>query len=185
MKTFFSLILMFCLTPALANVVYFEPDSEISYKGYHPAHNWIGTSTSFKGGIICKENSFEDCIIKIVAPITSFDSGNSSRDSNMLLYTKSKDFPSVIFISDKFDIVGFDKINFEISGTLDFNGLKNKIKTTIQLFQSDESIIGKSNFKIFLDDYEVEKPQLLFIPISNEIDIEANLIIKNTFLESK
>ena len=103
----------------------------------------------------------------------------------MLLYTKSKDFPSVIFISDKFDIVGFDKINFEISGTLDFNGLKNKIKTTIQLFQSDESIIGKSNFKIFLDDYEVEKPQLLFIPISNEIDIEANLIIKNTFLESK
>ena len=69
--------------------------SEISYTGSHPAHDWTGISSSFKGGIVC--DSFDDCIIKIQIPINSFDSGNSSRDSNMLYYVEANKFKYVTF----------------------------------------------------------------------------------------
>ena len=69
---YFILIISISFTKGVK--IMFDPSSTISYKGFHPAHDWIGESNNFKGGIICDDNSFNECFIKVAIPLNSFDS---------------------------------------------------------------------------------------------------------------
>jgi len=162
--------------------VSFNDSSTISYKGYHPAHNWVGLNKNVKGGIICKDENLLDCVIKVIAPLDSFDSGSSGRDSNMLFYTESNKYPFVKFTSNSFnmkDIIGADN---DLLGVLEFHGMKDTISSRINILNQGSILSGTAQFSISLDHYNVEKPQLLFVPISNNIDIECRMFCKNDFL---
>ena len=42
-------------------------------------------------------------------------------------------------------------------------------------------LLGQAYFSISLDDYKIDKPQLLFAPISDEVELECNLYFDNVF----
>ena len=132
-----SLILSFIITSEEIRIS-FSDSSIVSYTGHHPAHDWEGISKQVRGGIICVDNNFKDCIIKIIIPIESFDSGNSGRDSNMLFHTKSNKFPFVKFSSNSFDINKTINEKFDLNGLLDFHGNKKDILTNIEGNDSEE-----------------------------------------------
>ena len=159
--------------------VLFESDSTISYRGSHPAHDWTGVSNNFNGGIICNDSSLEECFIKVVAPLKSFDSKNSGRDSNMLLYTDSNKYPYIKFISNEFSISSLLNDTFALSGQLEFHGVKKNILTNVILSKQEDMILGTAELLLSLEDYNVERPQLLFIPISDEIRISCKLLCDN------
>ena len=162
--------------------VSFSDSSTISYKGYHPAHNWSGVSEKLKGGVICKDSTLLDCIIKVIAPLDSFDSGSSGRDSNMLFYTESNKYPFVKFTSNSFNIKDMIGGENDLLGVLEFHGIKDTISTRINILNQKAILSGKAQFTISLDHYNVDKPQLLFVPISDNIDIECHMFCKNNFL---
>ena len=115
---FFSIMI-----PSKEIRVSFIDSSAISYKGYHPAHNWKGVSEKLKGGIICKDSTLLDCIIKVIAPLDSFDSGSSGRDSNMLFYTEANKYPFVKFTSNSFNIKDMIGGKNDLLGVLEFHGI--------------------------------------------------------------
>jgi len=162
--------------------VSFSDSSTISYKGYHPAHNWSGVSEKLKGGVICKDSTLLDCIIKVIAPLDSFDSGSSGRDSNMLFYTESNKYPFVKFTSNSFNIKDMIGGENNLLGVLEFHGIKDTISTRINILNQKTILYGTAQFTISLDRYNVDKPQLLFVPISDNIDIECHMFCKNNFL---
>jgi len=164
--------------------VSFSDSSTISYKGYHPAHNWVGVNENIKGGIICKDEALSDCLIKVIAPLDSFDSGSSGRDSNMLFYTESNKYPFVKFTSNSFNIKDIINSENDLSGILEFHGIKDTVSSRINILNQGSTLSGLAQFSISLDHYNVEKPQLLFIPILNDIDIECRMYCKNDFLNS-
>ena len=51
--------------------------------------------------------------------------------------------------------------------------------------KKEDMFLGMSEFAISLDDYNVEKPQLLLVPISDEIIISCKLFCNNEFYFSK
>ena len=175
-KILLIFITFFLISSENELIVPFESMSEISYTGSHPAHDWTGTSSSFKGGIVC--DSFDDCMIKIQIPINSFDSGNSSRDSNMLYYVEANKFKYVTFFSEPFSIndetlsIGN---KFNIEGVIDFHGIERSVFLNVSIFPRDKYLIGTTEFKISLSDHSVDRPSLLFVPISNNILIKCNL----------
>ena len=161
--------------------VSFSDSSAISYKGYHPAHNWTGVSEKLKGGVICKDSTFLDCNIKVIVPLDSFDSGSSGRDSNMLFYTESNKYPFVKFTSNSFNIKDLVGGENNLLGVLEFHGIRDTISTRINILNQKTILSGIARFSISLDHYNVEKPQLLFVPISDNIDIECRMFCKNDF----
>ena len=160
----------------------FSDTSVVSYKGSHPAHSWEGISKRVKGGILCKDDSLKDCIMKVIIQLESFDSGNYGRDSNMLFHTESHKYPFVKFNSDSFSIIDSINSHFDLTGILEFHGIENKISSNIQIFNKNNIFSGLTEFRISLDDYNVDKPQLLFVPISDGIEIKCNLFCKNELL---
>ena len=175
-KKILILILSLVFTSEYDLTVPFNSKSEISYTGSHPAHSWTGVSDNFKGGIVC--NGLDDCSIKIQAPIDSFDSGSSSRDSNMLYYVESNKYRYVTFYSKPFSIsddmllVGGD---VELMGLIDFHGVEKEILFSTFIYPEGQFLRGKVSFDIYLSYHRVDRPSLLFVPISDRIIIKCDL----------
>ena len=151
--------------------------SYIKYQGEHPLHSWEGISKNIKFKLNCQNNF---CNLDISTPLESFNSGNDSRDSNMLYYTESLIHPNVSFKSNKFKFSGDFDNSIDITGTIHLHGIKKELPIKINLLKENNLYVGTCKFNINLSEFEIEKPSLLMIKISDRIDVETkfNLIQK-------
>ena len=147
--------------------------SKITYYGSHFMHDWIGVSSSVSSKIIYNKPSNTGSV-SVSIRLDSFDSKLSSRDSNMLFYTEAIDYPVILFNSNKINIKA-DSIF--IKGDLTFHGITRQVETVATMFTSENPEIAGS-LSINLSDYNVERPALLFVKISDEIRIDYSFIIK-------
>ena len=152
---------------------YTEFSGKVTYYGNHVLHKWSGESKTINGFLSYNEQNNEfACDIKI--PIISFDSKNSSRDSNMLIYTNAIDHPNIQFKSDDLRI---SSNKAEVNGTLYFGGQSNNISVELDVITGkDVSFSGA--FIIKLSDYDITRPSLLFKKIDDEIEITFSIIAK-------
>ena len=143
--------------------------SYIKYLGDHRLHSWEGISKDINFRLDCNER----CNLSISVPLESLDSGNDSRDSNMLYYTESLLYPEVTFRSNDFIFNdGFDS-SIDIDGFIRFHGIERKIPVKISLSNQNNELWGICDFNISLDSFNVERPSLLMMKISDEIKIET------------
>ena len=155
-------------------------ESYISYKGTHPLHSWEGVSKDISFNMQC---TGDHCVLDVSAPLESFDSGNDGRDNNMLYYTESLLYPGVRFKSESFKFTGNFDTSIDVKGELTFHGVTREIPVKIVLYKDlDGSIIthwGKCSFNISLDSFNVSKPSLLMVKISDEIAVNVKLKLLN------
>ena len=118
-----------------------------------------------------KENKFS-CDIRI--PIISFDSKNSSRDSNMLIYTNAIDHPNIQFKSDSLEL---SSNKTKVNGTLNFGGQSKNISVDLDVVMGKD-ISFSGSFIIRLSDYEITRPSLFFKKIDDEIKITFSMMAK-------
>ena len=143
--------------------------SYIKYTGNHPLHSWSGVSKDIDFIFDCSSSK---CILKISTALENFDSGNDSRDSNMLYYTESLLHPVVSFKSDPFNYSGEVDKSIDVKGILSFHGISKEIPVKIFL---DNKSWGTCNFKFNLSTFNVERPSLLMLKIDETIEIETKL----------
>ena len=117
------------------------------------------------------------CNLSISVPLESLDSGNDSRDSNMLYYTESILYPIVSFKSEEFHFLEDFNSTINVSGIIDFHGISIPTQVKIILQETENGIWGTSDFSIGLDSFGVQKPSLLMIRISDIITIESKFKI--------
>ncbi len=149
-------------------------NSKIKYYGYHYTKNWEGDSNNIMGEINYNftDNSVNNCSLRV--NLSSFDSGNTNRDSNMLTYLEAFNYPDVVFVSRNISIKGDYAY---INGKLTLHGITKEIDTKAQLSLSD-GFIASGSFNILLSDFKIERPALLFKKIKDEIKIEFKIIGK-------
>ena len=111
----------------------------------------------------------------------------------MLFSTESHKYPYVKYYSEPFfveiinniewssEVSPNSKKSIDLLGYIEFHGIKKEIKSSIVISYQDSVLLGVSNFNISLDDYKIEKPQLLFVPIADQIKLECNLFCDNIF----
>ena len=93
----------------------------------------------------------------MIVPLESFNSGSSGRDSNMLFSTESHKYPNVKYYSNPFSIerIQNKEPSIDLSGYIQFHGIKKDIETEIIINYQDSVLLGTSNFHISLDDYDI------------------------------
>ena len=148
--------------------------SYIKYTGNHTLHSWEGISKNIDFSMKCEGNI---CELFVSTPLESLNSGNDSRDSNMLYYTESLSYPKVSFKSNKFKFTGNFDTSIDILGIIDFHGIKKEIPINVNLSRENNSYWGICKFNINLNSFKVERPSLLMIKISEIIEIETKFNI--------
>ena len=146
---------------------------KVTYYGNHVLHKWSGESKTINGFFSYNEQNNEfACDIRI--PIISFDSKNSSRDSNMLFYTNAIDYPNIQFKSDDLQL---SSNKAKVNGTLYFGGQTKHISVELDV-NTGKDISFSGTFIIKLSDYEIIRPSLLFKKIDDEMVITFSIIAK-------
>ena len=146
---------------------------EITYYGYHFLHDWQGTSNQINGNFTF-DSSLENFNGFISIPIKSFDSGNTNRDSNMLVYCKGIKNPDISFRPK--EIIKDDNL-VTINGMLGFAGNVQDLTTSANIkATSDSSFTAKGKFDILLSKFDIDRPSLLFTKIDDKISIEYTII---------
>ena len=149
-------------------------ESYVMYQGSHPAHSWEGTSKEIVSSLSCSDtNAKQGCVLEIEIPIESFDSKNTSRDSNMFYYTESLKYPKVYFKSNLFNL-DLSKVT-PIGGSLTFHGITKELSIEAKITKNDKKLIGDATFEIILSEHDVKRPSLLFIKISDIIILQTHL----------
>ena len=173
------MILFICIifiNLVFSNYSIIQSDSNIKYFGSHPMHSFSGHSSSVSLLSECTKKG-DVCDLTFKVPMISLNSGNDNRDSNMLNYLNVFSYPDVILIVENFSIKEYDE---EIlSCEMIVAGMSQHINIPLSLLKIlNNQYKVKSSFTILLDDFNVEIPKLLFLPIDNEIKIEVNLLIE-------
>lgn len=87
-------------------------------------------------------------------------------------YMHSDKYPKIIFKGkmSKTDLKkGYNKV--KVSGTMDMHGVKKKMSVTGKMTRKGDTIEAFAKFSILLKDYNIDRPQILWQNIAEEIDI--------------
>tara|TARA_B100001093_G_scaffold307464_1_gene293452 strand:- start:374 stop:901 length:528 start_codon:yes stop_codon:yes gene_type:complete len=169
MKILFSATLFFSIS---FSADYRLENSKITYFGDHYLHKWEGSTSDVSGDVFYDENKKQyNCSVTVA--LSTFSSGNDSRDSNMLIYCKAFDFPNIIFESASIKV---NENSLDIEGIVEFAGKKKKIKSIAQLnnLQGNQFSV-EGEFGILLSDFDIERPSLLFVKMEDLVVIKYSI----------
>lgn len=145
--------------------------TRISYELRHPAHTVRALSNDLQVKI--EYDKTKNTIINAIAQVRvkTFDSGNSNRDSHAMELIEATKYPRTQFKSTKVVQEG-DSIT--IYGDLTFHNVSKNItiKGTAKL--NGNRLIINGRFAISLDEFNVERPTLLFVPSEEYLRFEFN-----------
>ncbi len=146
--------------------------SNISYELRHPAHTVKANSDDLQVKI--EYDKTNNSILNAIAQVrvSTFNSGNSNRDSHAMELIEATKYPKSHFKTTK--IVEQDD-SLTIYGDLTFHNVTQNItiKGTKKLINNRLFVTGK--FAISLDDFKIERPTLLFVPSEEYLRFEINV----------
>jgi hypothetical protein len=145
--------------------------STLSYHMSHPLHEVDGVSHAAKGKGICHAGS---CDFLIAAPVKSFDSGDSNRDSHMVQVTRGAQFP---IVSVRVRVPESELNNPTLDCDLEVQFAGNTAHYSHVPFH--QTIQGSSNHitgvvPATVNDFKIEPPSFLMMPIKNEIPVQVD-----------
>ena len=169
MRSLFTIMLFFSI---LLSKDYQVENSKVTYYGDHYFHKWEGSTGDIRGDVQYDENKKQyNC--SVVIPISTFSSGNDSRDSNMLIYCKAFDFPNITFESKSIQV---NTNTLDIKGTIEFAGKRKEIKTVAQLKTlEDDQFSIEGEFGIMLSEFDIKRPSLLFVKMEDLVLIKYSI----------
>lgn len=150
-----------------------QKSSIISYELRHPAHDVKGTSKDLQVKI--EYDTAKKQIINAIAQVkvSTFSSGNSNRDSHAMELIEALKYPLAKFKSTKIVDNGNNLI---IYGNLTFHGVTKNITINASKSTDTKYLSIKGNFAISLDEFQVERPKLLFVPSEEYLKFEFYVV---------
>ena len=149
-------------------------NSTVQFTGSHPFHDWTAVSSQLKTKISCNQNN-TICDFNFTIPWTSFDSGNDNRDNNMLYYVNAFDYPNIEMNFEQIDIINLNDSKKQLTGNLKINGINQIISIPLDFQLIGNHYKARSSFQISLENFNIERPSLLLIPIEDLIYIHVDI----------
>ena len=182
-----------------ANAQVFDVDGErstITYHGSHFLHGWTGTSSAVEGSVWIGDSDIQ---IRIQAPVKSFRSGNGNRDSDMLRVVEETKYPTVEFAATSVSGGGLSSdakassssdsalesggktagdsgaVTWQVTGDLSFHGRTHQMTVPVTIHTEEGGLRATASFPVQLTRYEIDRPKLMLMPISDEIMLEIDI----------
>lgn len=146
-----------------------------SYEVKHLIKKVHSESTQLKGKMECSE---KECEFLIAAPVKSFTSSDSNRDSNMFDTTEASKFP-VTSARGKFPKEDLMKTGvWTLPVDVEFHGVKKQYQAKVERIKDQEF---KSSFILKLDQHQIDRPSLFGVKINDEVpmNFEISWLKKN------
>jgi hypothetical protein len=144
--------------------------STLTYHISHPLHDAEGVSHAARGKGTCHAG---ECDFLIAVLVNSFNSGNSNRDLHMLQVTRGAQFP---IISVRFQLpeaalaLRAIRVNLQVQ----FAGQTTEYKQVLfQRLTKGSEIEVSGTIPLKLSDFKIPRPELLAMPISNEVPVRV------------
>ena len=164
------LIVLFVLSSILSaqtkNIQAVKKESSITYQLTHPLHEIESTSKETYCAIDVDLKSREIKKVSVQVDVTTFNSGNSNRDSHAMEVIDALSFPEATFVSTSIVPKGNSLI---VGGKLTFHGVTNDVTATAIPEWGNDKLVVHATMPISLTAFKVERPSLLFIPVHDTL----------------
>ncbi len=132
--------------------------SYIAYTMEHPLHNWDARSAAVRCIMVYDGDAGKIEAVAVVAPVKSFDSGNTNRDSHAIEVLEGLKYPNVTFSSTS---VTDDGSRLQVKGNLNFHGVTQPVSFSA-VRKTEKGIMNVSgDFAVNMTDYKIDPPTLM------------------------
>ena len=171
-RTHMMLFYLGCLIAASApaqvkTVSSIKGESSATYLLVHLMHEVEATSKEIVYTASLNPSAKIIQTVTATVDVTSFDSGNSNRDSHAMEVVDAMSFPEVTFTSTS---IVPQKNSLTVSGTLTFHGVTNDVTATAIPEWGSDKLIVHAAMPISLTAFKVERPSLLFVPVHDTLN---------------
>jgi hypothetical protein len=160
--------------PALAQTssTWILKQSTLTYHVTHPLHHVAGVSQAARGKGVCQAG---ECRFLIAVPVKSFASGDTNRDLHMLQVVRGADFPMVVVRTEVPESeIHSGQIHVDLQ--VQFAGQTAEFKNVpFQLTEHGDQIQLTGTIPATLTAFKIPPPELLFVPIKNDIPVSADM----------
>lgn len=150
-----------------------KSESYIGYQLSHPMHEIEAQSKETYCLLEIDAAKKEVKKIFVQIPVTSFNSGNSNRDSHAMEVIDAITYPNVKFIATS---VNQEKDSIKVTGKLTFHGVTKDVYLAAVIKWSDKKIWVNGAFEVSLTAFNVERPSLLMIPVKDILKFTFNQV---------
>jgi polyisoprenoid-binding protein YceI len=162
----FSLVLASAAWAQLKQVDLIKEESSVSYRLVHPLHTIEATSKDVVYQIDLDPAKEEIKSVSAQVDVTTFDSGNSNRDSHAMEVIDAITFPDVTFSSTAIAQSGD---SLRVAGKLTFHGVTNNITLAATTQWQLNRLDVHGAFDIGLTEFKIDRPALLMIPVEDKL----------------
>jgi polyisoprenoid-binding protein YceI len=141
-------------------------ESSVTYRMVHPLHKIESTSKDVHYKLDLDVATKEIKAVSAVVDVTTFDSGNSNRDSHAMEVIDAISFPEAGFASTRVTQAG-DSLT--VSGKLTFHGVTKDAVMKGSVKWSGTSLVVRGEFTVSLIAFNIERPSLLMIPVEDAL----------------
>jgi polyisoprenoid-binding protein YceI len=158
-----------CVVPAPAQVrplKQTKEESSMTYRMVHPLHKIEATSKDVVYVLEADPGTRELRKVSGSVDVTSFDSGNSNRDSHAMEVIDAIDYPEA-----RFDGTGFTQKgdSLLITGKVTFHGVTRDISAGAVTHWTPGKLEVDGSFTLSLKAFNIERPSLLMIPVEDSL----------------
>ncbi len=175
-----SLVFAAAAARADAPGIYNVGQSSVVYRIVHKLHKIEATSHTCEGRARLLPDGKAQVAVRI--PVQSFDSGNGNRDEHMKEVVEAARYPYVELkvVGDGVAApTGSAAVEKTFQGELTFHGVKHAIAVPVKIAAAGGGKLRASaHFSISLDQYQIERPSLLFVKVDDEMQIDADLLFQ-------
>ena len=169
----FVLLVMFltvlAVVPAPAQVRHLKQrkeESSMTYRIVHPLHKIEATSKDVVYDLEADTGTKEFKKVSGSVDVTTFDSGNSNRDSHAMEVIDAIDYPDANFEGTGFTQKGDSLI---ITGKVTFHGITRDMTAGAVTHWSEGKLEVDGSFNLSLEAFKIERPSLLLIPVEDKL----------------
>ncbi|MGB2869235.1 MAG: YceI family protein [Bacteroidota bacterium] len=171
-----SLLFILALSHAQEKIVSsVKGESSAKYHMSHALHEIeaISHDIVYTASIDTSAKTIKSVTAKV--DVTTFDSGNSNRDSHAMEVIDVLSYPEVTYASTAV-VSSHDTLTVE--GKLTFHGVTRSISSLAVSQWSDKRLVVDATFPISLTDFKIERPSLLFIPVSDTLRFSLEAVFQ-------
>jgi len=159
-----------------AQVKQYQSVTAESSLNYHLSHTFHEVDAVSKESICLIEADAakkEIQKVSVKVDVSTFNSGNSNRDSHAMETIESIYYPDAWFVSDG---IAKDGDSLKVAGKLTFHGVTKSIVISVYPNWNGNKLIVTGAFSISLTAFKVDRPSLMMIPVKDELKFKLTQV---------
>ncbi len=152
-----------------------KDESSMTYHLVHPLHKVEATSKDVVYDVQADPSMKLIKSVTAQVDVTTFDSGNSSRDSHAMEVIDALTYPSASFAGTSITQEGD---SLKIGGKVTFHGVTRDVVIPARAIWDQNKLNVSGGFDLSLEAFHIEKPSLLLIPVEDKLSFSFTAVFR-------